>query len=135
MAVKTAEQIKNRAASTDKGFGGVKESQPSAQTPAKPSAYRVESANALAVANQRNNQELQQLLSSAIAAQQATAKQTALVVDALMSGEFLHQQINQELGAIQQQRQEAMPQFEVLTVEALLPSADQVIHDLRLLPA
>ncbi|MBD2111726.1 MULTISPECIES: hypothetical protein [Cyanophyceae] len=134
MAVKSADQIKSRAASTDKGFSGVKESQASTQTP-KPSAYRVESANALAVANQRNNQELQQLLSSAIAAQQATAKQTALVVDALMSGEFLHQQINQELGAIQQQRQEMMPQFEVLTVEALLPSADQVLHDLKLLPA
>lgn len=128
MAVKSIDEIKNRD-------GGVKaEAQTPKQRKGSTSAYRVESANALALANQKNNQELQELLSSAIAAQQATAKQTALVVDALMSGEYLHQQVNAELNAIHQERQRLAPQFETLTVEALLPSADEVIRELNLLP-
>lgn len=129
-------------ATKPQGFGGSDrdrapqpKQQPQGQGQGQPTAFRVESANTLALANQRNNQELQSLLSNAIAAQQQTAKTTARVVDALMSGEYLHQQIGAELGAIQRERQQLAPQFETLTVENLLPSADEVIRELNLLPA
>lgn len=86
------------------------------------SAFRVESANHLALATRRNNEELQSLLSNAIAAQQQTAKTTARVVDALTSGEFLHQQIQAELAQLQQPKAPVDVEFETFDPIALLGS-------------
>ena len=86
------------------------------------SAFRVESANALALATRANNQELQSVLTSAIEAQRTVAKQTAQVVESLMSGEFLHQQIKAELAQLQQPKAPVDVEFETFDPIALLGS-------------
>lgn len=112
---------KKRPQPTSAGEGCDRTSSSTTSEP-RPSAFRVESANALALATRANNQELQAVLTSAIEAQRNVAKQTAQVVESLMSGEFLHQQIQAELVQLQQPKAPVNVEFETFDPVALLGS-------------
>jgi hypothetical protein len=79
------------------------------------------------MATRENNQELKAVLTSAIEAQRAVAKQTAQVVESLMSGEFLHQQIKAELAQIEQAREALDVQFDTFDPIALLGSGGREV--------
>jgi hypothetical protein len=133
MALKDPSQL-NRPAHPSAAGDRPKPQHPSDADPAA-SGHRVEAVNALALNNQHLVKELQDVVAMAAQAQQAAAKQTAQAIKALTSGEYLYGEIQRELAAIAPPVAPLNVQFETVTVKQLLPSSDEVLHSLGLLPA
>jgi hypothetical protein len=104
------------------GGSTAKQAEPKAPRGNRATAHRVEAVNALALANKETVGELQAVLTNAIDAQRSVAKQTAQVFESLMSGEFLHQQIQAELAQIEQAKGPLKVEFETFGPIALLGS-------------
>lgn len=109
MAVKSAEDIKNRNTSTGKGFGSVEcpagegrdRTSPSTTSTSepRPSATRVEATNAIALANRETTQELGSFLAMGAEAQSTAMKQLAQQAKPLFNGEYARAQFFQHLTA------------------------------------